>query len=145
MRWLTYNKASAQNSLPNPALDTILCTFSSNVQFMRSSTPFYCGVSLTMSREVEYYLRLSTTSWIDPISTRHHCPIQVTLFFDRLSSIIFLQLKNTSKTSCLRALGTPKLFTSSHPQIIQTNLNLPMKLSSLVPKCPKHNPESPVL
>lgn len=41
MRWLTYNKASAQNSLPNPALDTILCTFSSNVQFMRSSTPFY--------------------------------------------------------------------------------------------------------
>ncbi|KAK8320427.1 hypothetical protein V6Z11_A12G036700 [Gossypium hirsutum] len=41
-RWPAYVTASAQNYLPNPALDNIHRTFSSNVRFIRSANPFCC-------------------------------------------------------------------------------------------------------
>ncbi|TYI91673.1 hypothetical protein E1A91_D02G009900v1 [Gossypium mustelinum] len=99
-RWPAYVTASAQNCLPNPALDNIHRTFSSNVRFIRSANPFCCGVSLTVKcRTIPYSWHTSKNG-----SLLYSPPLSVLsrlIFLPVWFSIIVFHLRKTLSTSSL--------------------------------------------
>lgn len=98
MRCCIYANASAQNCLPNPALDSIQQTFSSRAPFMHSYTLFCCGVPLivkcwTMSCVLQM-LKNGSLLYSPPLSV-----LSFLIFLLVWFSTICFHLRKTANTS----------------------------------------------
>ncbi|TYH81444.1 hypothetical protein ES332_D03G201200v1 [Gossypium tomentosum] len=125
-RWPAYVTASAQNCLPNPALDNIHRTFSSNVRFIRSANPFCCGVSLTVKcRTIPYSWHTSKNG-----SLLYSTPLSVLsrlIFLPVWFSIIVFHLRKTLSTSSLVLM----VYTQTLLEKSSTKESLPCSLVKL--------------
>lgn len=103
VRWLIYDKSLSPKFVAQPNIIQRTSHVSSNVRFMRSTTPFCCGISQT----VKY--RIIPSFWHNFVSVRFVLAalsvLSCFIFLPIWVSIIF-QLRNTSTISCLWRIGT---------------------------------------